>query len=418
MHVQHDVRILYQRILDGLRDKTHTRFSGRRRRSANFCSNNHELVDKLEIMLSEFDSDYPFYIVLDQAQYLRSLNDSSSAILPFLLRLSEFTRGRVGCILVSQVAWELFREDTGTKEPLTLHFNSYKMADLRSILLEKYDEVFDIIDIPKIDVNGMEIDPDEMKSKLKQCHEQFVALMLSFVQNVSAKMSDLEYLMRILFPKYVRPVIHGELEPSSTSQLFNGVKFYIRDILNKIYLREVSSEELMFDESQVEGERDSGDTHLKSLIRQQNRLIELPLYTKYLIISSFLASYNPSKFDLKFFAKSHSRKSKGGRITSAGGRKTHRLIGSLQSGPAYFVVDRMLGIFHNIVEEPVPTSINLYHQIGSLISLKFLGRCSNSLDKSLENGMRLKCNVKYDMVKNIAKTVDFDLCKYIYDKIA
>ena len=35
---------------------------------------------------------------------------------------------------------------------------------------------------------------------------------------------------------------------------------------------------------------------------------ELPYYTKFLLIASYLASYNPPRYDLRFFSKSSENK--------------------------------------------------------------------------------------------------------------
>lgn len=49
---------------------------------------------------------------------------------------------------------------------------------------------------------------------------------------------------------------------------------------------------------------------------QRKRALDLPVYTKYLLIAAFLASYNAAKFDQRFFARFISdqgkRKKRGG----------------------------------------------------------------------------------------------------------
>lgn len=39
-------------------------------------------------------------------------------------------------------------------------------------------------------------------------------------------------------------------------------------------------------------------------------MLQLPRYTKFLLIAAFLASYNPAKFDLRFFSKINEAKKK------------------------------------------------------------------------------------------------------------
>jgi origin recognition complex subunit 5 len=91
-------------------------------------------------------------------------------------------------------------------------------------------------------------------------------------------------------------------------------------------------------------------------------------------------------------------------------------MGSMQLGPSPFALDRMLAIFTNIVDENVEMTVNVHQQVASLISQKVLLRCSNSIDKSFDTGIRLKCNVKYDMIKSLAKTVHFEVHRYLYEQ--
>lgn len=45
-------------------------------------------------------------------------------------------------------------------------------------------------------------------------------------------------------------------------------------------------------------------------------MLQLPRFTKFLLISGFLASYNPAKFDVRFFAKITEKKKVKGRKRS------------------------------------------------------------------------------------------------------
>ena len=91
-------------------------------------------------------------------------------------------------------------------------------------------------------------------------------------------------------------------------------------------------------------------------------------------------------------------------------------MGSLQQGPALFQVERMLGIFSNIVGERVESTSALYKQVMTLVSLKILTRTNSNMDKAFESGMSLKCNVKFETVKELARSVHFELTRYLYDQ--
>ena len=75
---------------------------------------------------------------------------------------------------------------------------------------------------------------------------------------------------------------HGE-----TRRLWKHIEPYFRTVMNRVYLRESSLSDL-----------DSVTTTSSS-----STLTELPYHSKYLLLASFLASYNPSRVDRRFFSK-------------------------------------------------------------------------------------------------------------------
>ena len=62
--------------------------------------------------------------------------------------------------------------------------------------------------------------------------------------------------------------------------------------------------------------------------------IELPFYSKFLLIAAFLASYNPAKSDKRFFQKHHGKQRK----TSSSIRAKERMNSQL-TGPKTFPLE-------------------------------------------------------------------------------
>ena len=84
-------------------------------------------------------------------------------------------------------------------------------------------------------------------------------------------------------------------------------------------------------------------------ISNVNRItIELPFYSKFLLIAAFLASYNPAKSDKRFFVKHHGKQRK-----TVSSMRTKEKLNSQLTGPKPFPLERLLAIFYNIVEEQV-----------------------------------------------------------------
>ncbi len=88
-----------------------------------------------------------------------------------------------------------------------------------------------------------------------------------------------------------------------------------------------------------------------------NDYLELPFYTKYLLLASYLCSYVPQKFDKKLFCKKSSKKKKSKRAPSYD-TKLNWLV-----GPKAFSLNRLLAVFFAIVEEKSNISANLLSQV-------------------------------------------------------
>lgn len=80
---------------------------------------------------------------------------------------------------------------------------------------------------------------------------------------------------------------------------------------------------------------------LKPAYRESN---ELPLQSKYILIAAYLASYNPSRFDIRFFSRAKEARAK---RRDTGRRKLLKINPRLLAAPA-FDLERMLAILHAI----------------------------------------------------------------------
>lgn len=137
---------------------------------------------------------------------------------------------------------------------------------------------------------------------------------------------------------------------------------------------------------------------------------ELPYFTRFLMIASFLASFNPSKYDNRFFSREDRS-----RVGKKGGIHNGSLMRSQLAGPKAFPVDRMLTIFYSILpDEECRFTFDIHSQIASLISLRLLTKVSAASRLDL---IKCRCNVSYIFIKSVARSVNFDIGKYLYDFI-
>lgn len=196
---------------------------------------------------------------------------------------------------------------------------------------------------------------------------------------------ELRYIASQHWDSFMEPIVSNEIENTQTVRLWRHLEPKLRSSLNQVYLRGPDANNFCF-------------------------RTELPFFSKFLIIAGYLASYNPAKYDRRLFVKLKEGKKKKSRkvLKSQKMHSAPRL-----TGPKVFPIDRLMAIFYSIVEERVTPSFNLFVQLSTLVSLKLLTHTSSS---AMFQGLpKYRCNASFDLVKNLARTVNFDLPRYLYD---
>ncbi|KAF2346899.1 Origin recognition complex subunit 5 [Trinorchestia longiramus] len=135
--------------------------------------------------------------------------------------------------------------------------------------------------------------------------------------------------------------------------------------------------------------------------------VELPFYSKYLLIAAYLASYNPAKSDRRFFLKHHGKQKKTQAMMKAKERSCSQL-----TGPKQFPLDRLLAIFYSISECKQAPTAALMMQLSTLVSLRLVVQVG--ADEAID-APKFKCAVGLHFIRQIARTVDFDVVHYLYD---
>ncbi|NWH32055.1 ORC5 protein, partial [Chloropsis hardwickii] len=289
--------------------------------------------------------DQTLYIVLDRAEQLREMEAN---ILPAFLRLQELTDRNVTVVLLSEIVWELFRPSVGCFEPFTMYFPDYSIGKL--IFSSAFQGLYNTLseDVQK------------------------------FIPGLSAALN---------FAKYCEPVVRGEANERDTRKLWKNIEPHLKKAMQTVYLREISS-------SQWERlQHDGGEPgQLKGLSAHTH--VELPYYSKFLLIAAYLASYNPVRTDKRFFLKHH------GKIRKTNFMKKHEKTSNHLLGPKPFPLDRLLAILYSIVDNRVAPTANIFSQITSLVTLQLLSMVgqNDQLD-----GPRYKCTVSLDFIRAIAR---------------
>ncbi|XP_074840260.1 origin recognition complex subunit 5 isoform X2 [Carettochelys insculpta] len=286
------------------------------------------------------------------------------------------TDRNVTVVFLSEIVWELFRPNTGCLEPLTLYFPDYSIGNLQKILSHYH--------------------PPEYSADF---YAAYINILLGVFYTVCRDLKELRHLAALNFAKYCEPVVRGEASERDTRRLWKNIESHLKKAMQTVYLREISSSQW------ARIQQDDGEPgHLKGLSAHAH--VELPYYSKFLLIAAYLASYNPARTDKRFFLKHH------GKIKKTNFLKKHEKTSNHLLGPKPFPLDRLLAILYSIVDNKVAPTANIFSQITSLVTLQLLTLVGH--DDQLD-GPKYKCTVSLDFIRAIARTVNFDIIKYLYD---
>ncbi|XP_015754907.1 PREDICTED: origin recognition complex subunit 5-like [Acropora digitifera] len=344
------------------------------------CDNMTDFIRQLKIYLSSRNfTNETFFIVLDKAERLR---DMEAFALPAFLRLQELTQLNICVVLLSQIVWEKFQVGTGFYEPVSIHFPDYCKAELLQIM-----------------------EKDCPSSYPVEFYKAYCQLLASVFYSVCRDLNELRYLAILHFSKYCEPVDSGEAELTDIRKLWRNIEPHLKKALNTVYLREISSDHWQ----NVMGQNtlaDSDSQEEQGLFVRSH--IELPFYTKYLLIAAYLASYNPAHTDKRFFTKQGKRGLSNRAKAAAKGKKSNTQL----TGPKNFPLDRLMAIFYSIVEDNVVPSASILCQISSLVSLNLLAQVTS--DDQIDCP-KYKCLVNFQTICDIAKQLKFEIMHYLYD---
>ncbi|OLY82173.1 Origin recognition complex subunit 5 [Smittium mucronatum] len=211
----------------------------------------------------------------------------------------------VTIILISTSPWENLRPSLGSyPEPILVQFCQYNKFQIIQILQS-------------------ECPPTEPLDFFNS----FVDLIYETFHRNCGDLVEIRQLVCLLYPKYVQPVFEGQATRNESARLFKLCQPYFLAAADKLYLREISS----FDwktKSMVASARNDYTTVEKSInhLASNIGLQELPFLTKYILISSFIASYNPPRLDLQYFAKQSEKKTRRKKNSAANDGKNDRVF--------------------------------------------------------------------------------------------
>ncbi|KAJ1940151.1 hypothetical protein EC988_007117, partial [Linderina pennispora] len=205
------------------------------------------------------------YIVLDQAERLR---DRGPMLLTVLLRLSELTGTQVSVVMISNVVWDKFRpRHGGAVDPIQVYFSYYTKQHVLEILASDC--------------------PDD---EPREFFLTFVDAVYEVFHRNCVDLSELRHLVALLYPKFVQPVFEGQATRNEFARLFKLCQPYFVAATDKLYLREISTSEWQRNSVKASAKTNPDDiTNSIYGMAEVGDGLDLPYYTKFLLISAYLA---------------------------------------------------------------------------------------------------------------------------------
>ncbi|ANB11164.1 origin recognition complex subunit 5 [Sugiyamaella lignohabitans] len=208
-----------------------------------------------------------------------------------------------------------------------------------------------------------------------------------------------------MWPVFVDPILKGKYKISEFVRIYKeNIYLFTGDAVVADRLVDLEAEDLI---AMVKTRRE---------IATQAKAYELPIQSKYVLCAAYLASYNPPRYDVRFFSKAKDARAK---RRDTGRRKSLKINPRSLAAPA-FDLERMLAILHSIIptdeEEKnvrAGSHIDIGVQIATLTTLKLIIRTSNS--DPLDSRTRWKVNASWTLVKRLADDINFPIEEFLLE---
>ncbi|CAG2179573.1 unnamed protein product, partial [Oppiella nova] len=236
-------------------------------------------------------------IVLDSMDSNHHLiNTSNNEIITSLIKIQELTQNvcPISCVFMSCQSSEWFCRITSSPvSAIQINFDNYSLQEMSTILTKDCPKGYD-----------------------KHFYQNYVNIIVKTLIQMSSNLSEMRSICLAYFCKYVEPITSGHMCATDSAKLYKRFQPILVDIIEDISLKVVNSR---------------ADRH------------SWPDSMKYLLISSYLSSYNSVKNDKKVFVKYEGKKR----------RERKRKIVTEErdfSGPKGATFERLLHIYRALIE--------------------------------------------------------------------
>ncbi|KAK4205650.1 putative origin recognition complex subunit 5 [Triangularia verruculosa] len=367
------------------------------------CESVSQLTVELSKMLkyTERPEGFRFVLVFDGIDHQR---EAPHTLLPALARLSEIIPSLTTVFIVTSPP----PNNLLTTFVPHLHFPTYTKPEFISILS---------LTPPPTISNATALETTDLWSR-------FVgAVHDSLSRSASRTLPSLSQACQTLWPKFIAPIIARTHTAKEFSKLVVQARVHFQD-------------ESLLDPTLSLAPPTTTATAVKP-VKTTDLATLLPTTARFLLLSAYLASHNPTKTDLTLFSTfHHGRKRRRGGFTGItgvagrGGRKNasqHRKIARKLLGAHAFVLERMLAIFTAVrtewdersrhkfgeglgKEEEINNDI--YMSIATLASLRLLVKVGGGGDV-MDLGGKWRVAVGWEVVRGLGRSVGVEVEEWL-----
>lgn len=436
-------KLVFDRILNGLAEWTPDWDAGSTNWASNASGERYNgsidaFIHGLRVLHREKQK--PMIIVVTHAERLKE--NIAGVVIP-LSRLRDLTSLPISVVFHSRTPWEEVRPAIGSAVvPEILHISALGPEDIVATLQLQFEQLVD-------------------DSSPNPFHSIFRGLFNSYVETISntsmpstQDLNDVGYIAATHWPLFVSPLINDwvyfneigeeyEIPSDASGRLYSMFRQSIGSSIRQLHPRHVDAlswnAKLPRDLFQLrlsQGARSTASARKEDGNTQFANLVRLPTLSRYILVASYLCSFNPTRMDARILGQMRDP-TKRSRNTKA--RKprpgTALKIGSMLSGPGSFGHDRLWAVSGALLEvfgsnenppwansftapgafsEEEVTRVHFISQIEMLVSRRLLIR-SNQQEK-IEVQAMYRCGITMEQASAVSESLSIKLGPLLHEE--
>ena len=394
-----------------------------------------------------------FYFVFDNAESMKYFSEASNLLLCLSKineYLNEYDYDKFECaenkvsicnLFITEMDWHSFLSDcdvmskTEAPRPFVVAFNDYTKEQM-SIILKK--TACALVSVQDTFNNRFNTEFDQEANKSKNLNIEFYSkIILDVFYPICKDLNEIQYLIQIYYDQLMSSAdSSNQLQEKDSYEkmlsVWTKMKPFLKQALTQIYLRQSMFNSTSNDSSNIKSsqsedfltkefeclnllsEKNSRENHL-SLDLNSSSCNQFPKLMKFLLISAYIATHNPVKYDKKLFDYNSTNKYRKSKFTAQKLQQNEENQRAAALKTQSFDLNRLLAIFFPICAEYGYTqAINLSQiqvNLKTLKSLHYLQQINSSY--SCLDEPKYKCLLDLETIQNISASVTFNIKQYL-----